>query len=484
MKEKLKFMLPGIIITVILLVSEITFVSLLWSTSLIAVKFLIIGLLGLLALSAAVWLLTEDYRHKVRMIIGCILALIIFITQCFGGYYVLHGAATLDKITETETEFAEIGIYVLKDDPATSAQDIADYNIGILAVLDRDNTDNALKHLAELLGKEPKTTQYDSISDLLDALFSGEIKAIMLNTAYLDLFEDIEGHEDDAELIRAVHTFEIEATTDKPNSSDVIKNDSVFTLYITGIDTRSRKISKRSRSDVNILVTANTETGQIVLVSTPRDYYVPLSISKGIEDKLTHSGVYGTQVSIDTMEMLYDIDIDYYFKVNFTGFKEIIDALGGITVYSNMSFKSNGFDIVKGENHLNGEAALSFARNRKSVGGDRQRGIHQMEVVRAVINKAMSPVLLTNYTEILNGISESFETSMPYSEVAKLVRNQLDKGTKWNIVSYAVNGKGATKRVYSLSQKAYVMIPDQNTVNEAKRLMEQVRNGEILPEQK
>lgn len=482
MKEIIKKQLPSIIITVALLISEIIFVYLLSATSLLSLRWMLLCGVLLLALTAGVYFLTRSFKHKVRSIIGCVLALIIFVTECFGGYYVLHGASTLNEVATPKVEFAEIGVYVRTDDPATELAHITDYPFGILEQLDRANTDLALVSLRDSLSKEPATTQYAGISELLDALLKDETDAILLNTAFLELIEETEGYEDYFENIRELCTIRVEEQSGSEVDTDAIlpeKDDNTFTLYITGIDTRSSEISRKSRTDVNILATVNTETGQIVLVSTPRDYFVPLSISDGIPDKLSHSGVYGTQVSIDTIEMIYDIEIDYYFKVNFTGFKDIIDALGGITVDSDMSFKAGSYSFKKGINELDGAAALAFSRERKSIGGDRQRGRHQLAVVKAVINKVVSPALLTNYTAILDSVKDSFETSMPYDEIARLVRLQLDRGTKWNIVSYSTDGKGASKKPYSLSQRAYVLIPDETTIAEAKRLMEQVRKGEV-----
>ncbi len=482
MKQNIKKRLPGGIITAVLLLSEIVFVWLLADTALLSARWLILCGVLLFALTVGVYFLVRSFEHKVRSIIGCALAFIIFIVECFGGYYVLHGASALGEITTPKTEFAEIRVYVRTDDPATELSDIADYPLGILEQLDRANTNLALDTLRDSLGKESFIAQYDGISELLDGLLKEETDAILLNTAFLELIEETEGYEDYFEKIRQLYTLRVEEQENGEIDTEAIlpeKDDNTFTLYITGIDTRSSEISRKSRSDVNILATVNTQTGQIVLISTPRDYFVPLSISNGIPDKLTHSGIYGTQVSIDTIEMIYDIEIDYYFKVNFTGFKDIIDALGGITVESDMSFKAHGFTFKKGANELNGAAALVFSRERKSIGGDRQRGHHQLAVVKAVINKALSPALLTNYTAILDGIKGSFETSMPYDEIAGLVREQLDKGTKWNIVSYATDGKGASKKPYSLSERAYVLIPDETTIAKAQRLMEQVRKGEI-----
>ena len=256
--------------------------------------------------------------------------------------------------------------------------------------------------------------------------------------------------------------------------------DRVFTMYISGIDSRSGLIAK-SRSDVNIIATVNVDTRQVLLISTPRDFYVPLPISNGIPDKLTHAGIYGIDVSMGTLEMLYGTEIDYYFRVNFSGFEKIIDALGGITVHSDYTFTAGGYNYYEGENTLNGAEALRFARERKSFSsGDRQRGKNQMAVIEAVIQKAMSPAILAGYMDIMESVSGSFETSMPYDVIAELVRDQLDKGGSWNIVSYSVDGTGDNQIPYSMSTSAYVMIPDQSTVDAAIAKIQQVKNGEIL----
>ena len=182
-----------------------------------------------------------------------------------------------------------------------------------------------------------------------------------------------------------------------------------------------------------------------------------------------------------TLEMLYGTEIDYYFRVNFSGFKKIIDALGGVTVYSEYGFSTNTHSFSQGENYLNGDAALAFARERYSFsGGDRQRGKNQMAVIKAVIEKAMSPAILTGYTDLMESVAGNFETSMPYDMIAELVKDQLDNGGSWNIVSTSVDGTGDTRRPYSLSTGAYVMIPNQETVDAAIAKINQVKNGEIV----
>lgn len=439
-----------------------------------AVAFILVEL-GILAFSL-------DSRKKLRTTAMAILSIIIILIQILGSYYLLVGFSALEKITNVETEKSEVGVYVRVDDPAKSLEDAKKYTFGILEVQDRDVTDAALSKIANILGKAVKTKEYGSIEELMNALLeTKEVYAIILNKSFLELFEELEGHENDAEKIREIHSIIVES--EKVMASAPKADQSVFSVYISGIDCYG-SIKRRSRSDVNIIATVNTETAQILLLSTPRDYYVPLSISNGAPDKLTHAGIYGIDVSRDTLAELYGTDIDYYFRVNFDGFKDIIDALDGISVYSEYEFKDLDHSFKKGVNQVNGEQALAFARSRYAfASGDNQRGKNQMAVVKGVIEKAIGPAIIMNYKEILNGLTGSFDTNMPYDTVTELIKNQIINRTKWNIVSYSVKGTGASMKPYSLSTNAYVMIPDEETVDHAKELINKVKNGEILKDE-
>jgi LCP family protein required for cell wall assembly len=209
---------------------------------------------------------------------------------------------------------------------------------------------------------------------------------------------------------------------------------------------------------------------------------VPLSISEGIPDKLTHAGIYGVDVSKDTVGMIYDMDIDYHFRVNFEGFEEIIDALGGVDVYSEYTFNVGPYhQYYAGMNHLNGEDALIFARERYTFSeGDRQRGKHQMEVIRGVINKVLSPDILKNYVGVLEAVEGNFETTVPYELIAQLVRNQLESNPEWEIISYSVSGTGDTQNVFSMSIPVYVLRPDWDTVNVVKDMIAKTEDNERI----
>ncbi|HIU69456.1 MAG TPA: LCP family protein [Candidatus Scubalenecus merdavium] len=147
------------------------------------------------------------------------------------------------------------------------------------------------------------------------------------------------------------------------------------------------------------------------------------------------------QVSMDTLEMLYDMDIDYYFRINFTGFEKIVDVLGGIEVYSDTAFDSRGAHFEQGINHLNGEEALIYCRERYAYAdGDRHRGQNQMDVIKAIAEKAVSPSILKNYLSVLDSLQDYMETSVPYDLIAQVVQDQLSGNPQWDITSYSVDG--------------------------------------------
>ena len=259
-----------------------------------------------------------------------------------------------------------------------------------------------------------------------------------------------------------------------------------FVVYLSGVDTRG-DLTDKARSDVNIIAAVNPVTKQVVPINTPRDYYVDLAGTNS-KDKLTHAGLYGVQTSMDTLGNLYGVDVQHYIRINFAGFINIIDALGGVDVYSDQAFTSVGspgyYDpttFVEGWNHLDGKAALAFARERHAFKtGDVQRGINQMKVIDAMLNKIKSPALLMGFTKILDAVSDSFVTSLSQNQISALVRMQLSDFAEWNIERYTVTGSsGSSTKCYSAKgQKLYVMKPDEASVAKAKEMIAAVMGGE------
>ncbi|WP_426350318.1 LCP family protein [Alloiococcus sp. CFN-8] len=407
------------------------------------------------------------------------LSVIISLVLIVGGYYIFRTSAMLDKITSVNTEINNINVYVRADDSAEAIEDAVSYDFGILEVLDRKHTDETIDKINKKLDTNISTKSYEAPTDLIDELLKGSIDAIILNEGYVGMFEGIEGYENIKEKIKSIYinTFETEVENQAPVDKDVSSDG--FVVYLSGIDTTG-PVSTKSRSDVNILMAINPTTRKILLVNTPRDYYVPLSISGGVRDKLTHAGNYGINVSMDTLEMLYGVDVDYYVRLNFTSFVTIIDTLGGVDVSSDYSFNAGGYSFAKGNNHLNGQAALAFARERYSFGaGDRQRGKNQMAVIQAVINKMTSPALLSNYTALLSDISSSIQTNISNDEISDLVKMQLSDMRGWEISSTSVDGTGSSNYTFSMPRlKAYVMVPNEASVNEAVNMIKGVLQGE------
>ena len=259
-----------------------------------------------------------------------------------------------------------------------------------------------------------------------------------------------------------------------------------FVVYLSGVDTRG-ELTEKARSDVNILAVVNPATKRVALINTPRDYYVDLAGTSS-KDKLTHAGMYGVETSMATLGNLYGVNVEHYIRINFAGFISIIDAVGGVDVYSDQAFTSVGspgyYDpttFAEGWNHLDGKSALAFARERHAfASGDIQRGINQMKVIDAMLNKLKSPTVLMSFSKLMDAVSDCFVTSLSQEQISALVRMQLSDLANWDIQSYSVTGSsGKSSQCYSAKgQSLYVMKPDESSVGQAKELIASVLGGE------
>ena len=259
-----------------------------------------------------------------------------------------------------------------------------------------------------------------------------------------------------------------------------------FVLYLSGVDNRG-ELTEKARSDVNILAVFNPTTKRVALINTPRDYYVDLAGTDS-KDKLTHAGLYGVETSMATLGNLYGIQVDHYIRIDFSGFISIIDAVGGVDVYSDQAFTSVGspgyYDpttFAEGWNHLDGKSALAFARERHAfASGDIQRGINQMKVIDAMANKLKSPTVLMSFSKLMDAVSDCFVTSLSQEQISALVRMQLGDLASWDIESCSVTGSsGKSSQCYSAKgQSLYVMKPDESSVSKAKELIASVLGGE------
>lgn len=396
-------------------------------------------------------------------IVGRVLCALICFFYIGGGYYCVNTYSAIDEMAGQQVKVDEISCIVLKDDSAQSIYDTKDYTFGILAANDRENTNKALAEVQAAIGKEPATIEYQDNDTLIDALYAKDVKVIVINEANRSPIEEY--YKTFSDDTRVLNTHKVETVIQEDEKLDDITK-TPFNVYLSGIDVYG-SIKATSRSDVNVIVTVNPNTKQILLTSTPRDYYVPLTVSNGIPDKLTHAGIHGVDCSIGTLENLYGIDIDYYVRVNFTSVRKIVDLLGGVKVYSDYDFTSDwGPSFKKGYNQVNGKQALAFCRERHHfANGDYQRGRDHQHMIEAILNKAMSPDILPNYADLLKTASKNFQTNMSTKEITALAKMQLNDMSQWTIKYANAAGQGASKTTYSYqSRKLYVCVPDYNSV--------------------
>lgn len=422
------------------------------------------------------------------MIPGWIFGALIIIVSIVGCVYLGRTQAVLEEVTVNEDEEVykvdSIVVAVLADDQAQTMDDALLYNFGIHKTLDRDNTNTVISEIESEAGIELSVTEYDDFSTLIEDLKSGAVQGMIYNSAFNDTIEETDKNFSDEVRILDNHSIQTKVNL---TASDMNLTKEPFTVYISGIDVYG-DIGQTSRSDVNMLVTVNPVTKEVLMTTTPRDYYVLLpNVSGDSRDKLTHAGIYGINCSMDTLSQLYGIRIDYYVRVNFDTLKKVVNALGGVDVYSEYEFtthyKNGGYEIKKGYNYMDGKTALAFARERYNVpGGDEQRGRDQQAVLKAILEKAMSPSILTGYMGLMDSLSGSFETNMSMNQIASVVKMQLADGASWDIKSQSVTGTTSSEVCYSTGwQRLSVMFSDEASVYAARKKILEV-GGTALTE--
>lgn len=350
---------------------------------------------------------------------------------------------------------------------------------------------------------------YSSINELKNALISQEIDGMLIMDSYLEI-DDIETQEvkeenndnqiseSDQLLLNSIKDFDTKSKViynfkikvDNSKKSKKIDLDKgSFAIYISGQDSFDTKVSETSRSDVNLLMIVNLKSKQILIISIPRDYYINISSKKAL-DKLTHISLYGSDETMKSLGELLDVNIDYFVKFNFTTFMKAIEYMLPLDVYSDYDFTTsiydqtigNSYTFKKGYNHItNGKMALQFVRARKNFAeGDRQRGINQSRFLRAVINKASSPSILLKYNKILKALEGTFLSNISNESIQEIVNYVLNNNGSFNIHSFYLDGSDANRPTYSGGrQPLYVMIPNQQSIENTKVLINDVLNGKI-----
>ena len=447
-----------ILISIFNISSIILLLKLIQLDKLITILLLIVELL-------ITFILLRKKTKKISKIIVSILCIILSFTYIVIDYSLIHTTNVIDKVTTNKEEYKTYNILVLKTSKYKKINNIKNKKIGFI------ETDVLLENNTQKLKKEIKyqALKYKDINEMITALNQKEIDAISIEESIIDLLEEADINV--KKETKVIYTYQVKAKNNKVIKTDTNTKEP-FILYISGTDSRTG-INGIARSDVNIVVTINPITRKILLISIPRDYYVQLHDTTGIKDKLTHAGVYGINKSITTIEDLLEIKIDRYVKVSFDTVEKTVDLVDGIDIESDIDFTtwmSKKCKFHTGVQHVNGFCALAFARERKAYAtGDRHRGENQEQVITKTLEKLSTPKYLLKYNQLLDITKDTFHTNMTKEEILKIVEDEYNATTKWQVETYNLDGSGAMLPTYSMgSMNLWVMIPNEETITTAK----------------
>lgn len=491
MKEQNKVLRGiGIALSILLVVASFYLLYQLIKINVLPTKLLFLITIIFVLLDAIFALLLCYYtRAVVSKIICVVITLVLIFGSCMGGYYISKTGSLLTNITNV-TKHAKntVSVVVKQSSDIKNKSQLNGLSVGTLRTIGTQGSSKALKELSKD-GIVMNQNEYDSLSAMLEAFYNGEVDSIIINESSRSQILDMESYADFDNNTKVVYqtSYKVE-NTDKANAvSDITSKP--FNVLISGSDTRGG-FDENGRSDVIMVATVNPKTSTILLTSVPRDFYVTTACDaadgcmQGALDKITHTGIHGTNTTKRTVEQLLGIEINYTFKVGFDAVTELVDAVGGVDVTVAPGYAVDHFacmynlSVHEGVNHLNGEQALAFARERYAyTEGDRQRTKNQQLVLMAIVDKITSPSIVQNYSSIMDAMSNTFSTTMSSSEISDLIKYQINNNPKWKIEQYMVDGTGDTLMCAELGDAASVMVPDQSTVKMAKDKINAVLAG-------
>ncbi len=478
----------GLILVLIQLVLTVLFQITVFKLDMLPAKYLII--LNVILVLVLLYDFTSQFSRS--HILGKFISVLLSVLILFSYLFTSKFDSVLSKLGGSETAVDIVDVCVLSGDKASSLSDTVNYKYAYNSVAASENVPTAIDSIKSETNHNINVNTYNSWNELIDAFYTGtNVQAIVIDHSMINMIsQDYENFENDIKIIK---TYRYEKKVELDTANINVKKDP-FVIYVSGISSDEgddTKLSDNALSDVNILAVVNPETKQVLLVTTPRDSYIQISNNKGVTgyDKLTHAGSYGVARSMEALENLYGIDIDYYVKINFLGSKSIVDALGGITIDSEVEF-TNGEDaapvayhFVKGENECDGDMTIAFARERHAFkAGDFQRGRNQTAVIKGIIQKATSPAILTRYSAVMDAVSDLFLTNIPNKAITDLVKMQLSNNTPWNIQSYGISGSTDEYRHLEVvgAYNASIVLPYVDDIKNASAMMNKVLAGEIF----
>lgn len=486
MKEQSKFSkVLSILLSVVLVISSFYLLYQVIRLNVLPSKFLFPLTIGVVVLDAIFILLLVYFgKNVVSKIICIVLTLFICVASCMGGYYISKTQSVLSNITNVAKHAKNTVSVIVKE--SSSIKNKSQLN-GVSVGSVRLNEQGSKKVLKELSGEGIALNQtvYDSMTALLEAFYNGEVDSIIMNESSRSQILDMEAYSNFDSNTRVVYqtSYKVKNNDSATSVSDITSKP--FNVLISGSDTRGG-FDENGRSDVIMVATVNPKTHTILLTSVPRDFYVTTACDagdgcmQGALDKITHTGIHGTNTTKRTVEQLLGIEINYTFKVGFDTVTELVDVLGGVDVYVEPGYAvhTSYLNVNEGINHLNGEQALTFARERYSyTEGDRQRTKNQQQVLMGIVKEATKPSVITNYAAIMDTMANTFSTTMSNDEITDLIKYQLNNNPTWKMEQYMVDGTGDTLMCAELGDAASVMVPDQSTVKMAKDKINAVLAG-------
>ncbi len=428
-------------------------------------------------------------QRTLSRILSSILVLILSVFMFVGNVYLSRTNEFIHSVTQSSGKVKHtIGVYTLKSSNIKKINKIEGKKVGTLKSIDTTGTTKSLKDIKKK-GITIENVRYDSVQALAKALYNQEVSAIILNKSYEANVTEIEEYQDFTTKTKRMYNT-VYYTNDKTESLAVSNiTTHPFTIEISGNDAYG-DLEEDSRSDVNMLVTINPNTSTVLLTSIPRDYYIQYACEDGEcavgqLDKLTHTGMSGVDTTRDTLSQLIGVDINYICRINFDGAKNIVDALGGVDVNVDEGLEVDAFytnpayGVHEGLNHLDGPAALAFARERYAYeDGDKQRVRNQQIVLEALVNKVISTNAVANYSSLLDAMKGCFSTNMSDEEIRQFIKFQLQANPNWKFETYVLDGYGDQLYCAMSGQDASVLVPDQRTVEIAGKKIKAVLNGE------
>lgn len=487
MKEQNKFLkVFSILLSILLVIASFYFLYQLIKINVLPTKLLFLITIIFVLLDAIFALLLCYYtRAVVSKIICVVITLALIFGSCMGGYYISKTGSLLTNITNV-TKHAKntVSVVVKQSSDIKNKSQLNGLSVGTLRTIGTQGSSKALKELSKD-GIVMNQSEYDSLSSMLEAFYNGEVDSIIINESSRSQILDMESYADFDNNTRVVYqtSYKVE-NTDKANAVTDITS-KPFNVLISGSDTRGG-FDENGRSDVIMVATVNPKTSTILLTSVPRDFYVTTACDaadgcmQGALDKITHTGIHGTNTTKRTVEQLLGIEINYTFKVGFDTVTDLVDALGGVDVYVEPGYavSTSTFSVHEGVNHLDGQHALAYARERYSyTEGDRQRTKNQQQVLMGIVNEATKPSVITKYASIMDAMANTFSTTMSNEEISDLIKYQINNNPKWKMEQYMVDGTGDTLMCAELGDAASVMVPDQSTVKMAKDKINAVLAG-------